>query len=43
MGCNCKKNQITRSAVQTVTPKNRGLTNGKRITKVKRVMRRIFK
>ena len=48
MGCNCKKSSSNvigaKSQVYVnVTPKGRGVNNGKSVSKVKRVMRRQFK
>lgn len=46
MGCNCKKNNsgsISKPTRSTVTPKGRGVNNGKVITNVKRGMRRQIK
>ena len=46
MGCNCKKNtsnKVSGTVRMSVTPKGRGVNNGKSVSKVKRVMRRQFK
>jgi hypothetical protein len=46
MGCNCKKNsgsKVSSPVRASVTPKGRGVNNGKSVSKVKRVMRRQFK
>ena len=48
MGCNCKKSSNSaigaKSQVRTnVTPKSRGINNGKTVSKVKLVIRRQFK
>ena len=45
MGCNCKKNnsKVSSPIRTSVTPKGRGVNNGKSVSKVKRIMRRQFK
>lgn len=46
MGCNCKKSSgvsVSKQVIPNISPKGRGVNNGKSVSKVKRVMRRQFK